>query len=131
MTSRYLLDTNVCIDFLLGRSASLAERVGQAFGGLAVSAITAAELRVGSRASSDPKGDMRRVDAFLAMLDVLPFDDRAAATYGAVVRQVGVRRKSFDRLIGAQALSLDVSLVTRNERDFADIQGLRLENWTL
>ena len=131
MTSGYLLDTNVCIDFLLGRSAALAERVGNSFGALAVSAITAAELRVGGRTSSDPKGDMRRVDTFLSMLDIVPFDARAAASYADVVRHVGVRRKSYDRLIGAQALLLGLTLVTRNERDFADISGLRLENWTL
>lgn len=126
----YLLDTNVCIDFLLGRSQPLAARVGQAFGTLALSAITVAELRVGSRTSSDPGGDARRIDSFVAALPVIPFDEAAAVTYARAVRTIGVRRKSFDRLIGAQAVASQRILVTRNEADFADIPGLRLEDWT-
>ena len=35
-----------------------------------------------------------------------------------------------DRLIAAHALALDLTLVTNNERDFADVPGLRIENWT-
>lgn len=126
----YLLDTNVCIDFLLGRSPLLAKRVGRAFGTLALSAITVAELRVGSRTSSDPQGDARRIDSFVAALPVIAFDEAAATTYAQVVRNIGVRRKSLDRLIGAQAVASQRILVTRNEADFADIPGLRIEDWT-
>lgn len=126
----YLLDTNACIDFLLGRSPLLAERVRSAFGTLALSAITVAELRVGSRTSSDPQGDARRIDSFVGALPVIAFDEVAAATYAQVVRAIGVRRKSFDRLIGAQAVASQCILVTRNEADFADIAGLQIEDWT-
>lgn len=127
----YLLDTNVCIDFLLGRSAPLARRMGDALDALSVSAITAAELRAGNRTSSDPIGDGRRVDAFLSLLNVAPFDDAASRTYAQVAAQVGIRRNSFDRLIGTQALALGMVLVTRNQKDFADIEGLKMEDWTL
>lgn len=127
----YLLDTNACIDFLIGRSAQLAERMAEAFGRLTVSMITVAELKVGNKTSRDAEGDKRRLDAFLAGVDVLPFDDAAAITYGSIARQIGVRRHSFDRLIAAHALSLGLILVTRNEADFADVPGLRIENWTL
>lgn len=126
----YLLDTNVCIDFLLGRSARLAERMAAEFDRLSVSAVTAAELRVGNRGSSDPVGDLRRVDTFLALLNILPFDDAAAHTYAEMVRLVGVRRRGFDRLIGAQAMASAMVLVTRNEKDFVDIPGLTVEDWS-
>jgi tRNA(fMet)-specific endonuclease VapC len=125
----YLLDTNACIDFLVGRSTRLADRMGDAFGRLAVSTITVAELQVGSKTSQDAEGDKRRLDAFLAGVDVLPFDEAAAATYGTIARQIGVRRQSFDRLIAAHALSLGLTVVTRNETDFADVPGLKTENW--
>ena len=46
-----------------------------------------------------------------------------------IVRAIGVRRKSFDRLIGVQALERGLTLVTRNARDFADVPGLKIENW--
>ena len=127
----YLLDTNACLDFLLGRSASLAGRVERQFGRLAVSIISAAELRVGSKTSQDPEGDARRVEQFLASVAVPSVDEAAASAYGRLARQAGVRRGSFDRLIAAHALALGATLVTNNERDFADIPGLSVENWTL
>jgi tRNA(fMet)-specific endonuclease VapC len=129
--SDYLLDTNACIDFLVGRSDPLARRMGQAFGRLNVSAVTAAELRVGNRRSADPVRDAKRVDTFLAAIGVVPFDVDAASAYAEMVRTIGMRRGSFDRLIAAQAIAARLTLVTNNERDFADIPGLAIENWTL
>ncbi|VVT13010.1 Ribonuclease VapC [Sphingomonas sp. EC-HK361] len=126
----YLLDTNACLDFLLGRSASLAGRIERQFGRLAVSIISAAELRVGNKTSEDPERDARRVEQFLASVIVPSFDEAAASAYGRLAKQAGVRRGSFDRLIAAHALAIDATLVTNNERDFADISGLKIENWT-
>ena len=57
---------------------------------------------------------------------LLPFDEAAVRAYAALP----FRRGSFDRLIAAHALALDLTLVTSNVRDFADIPGLLVENWT-
>jgi len=127
----YLLDTNACIDFLAGRSEALAVRMGENFGKLAVSSISIAELMVGTRTSEDPARDASRIDNFVAAVEVADFDVACARRYGEVVRDIGVRRKSFDRLIGVQALERGLTLVTRNERDFADVPGLVVENWTV
>lgn len=127
----YLLDTNVCIDFLDARSDKLAERMAANFGRLTISTITAAELLVGSKTSDDPVNDERKVDALIAGLEVAPFDLSAARSYGDVIRDIGVKRKSFDRLIGVQALALGLVLVTRNGKHFADVPGLLVENWTV
>jgi len=127
----YLLDTNICIAFAQGTVPALRERIRARFAqGLAMSAITLAELRVGARASTDPVGDGKRLDLLATLIPVRDFDAAAAESYGRVVREIGVRRRSFDRLIGAHALSLGLTLVTNNERDFADIPGLSVENWT-
>ena len=63
---------------------------------------------------------------FFSAIPVMPFDDVAARVYA----MIPFKRGSFDRLVAAHALSLDLILVTNNERDFADISGLRIENWT-
>ncbi len=126
----YLLDTNICIEFLLARSSAIPVRMAEEFGRLSVSAITVAELRVGSKSSSDPKGDERRLDLFLAALEVEPFDSSAASSYGQLMQNLDMKRRSFDRLIAAHALALDRTLVTNNPRDFADVPGLEIENWT-
>jgi tRNA(fMet)-specific endonuclease VapC len=125
----YMLDTNACLDFLLARSELVAMRVKRDAALLCVSAITAAELRVGNRTSADPEQDARNVDMFLSAITVHSFDGPAAEAYGGLVRQMGLERSSFDRLIGAHAVSLGVTLVTRNQKDFADVPGLKIENW--
>ncbi|PMZ78725.1 VapC toxin family PIN domain ribonuclease, partial [Pseudomonas sp. FW306-2-11AD] len=41
------------------------------------------------------------------------------------------KRARFDRLLAAHALSLGATIVTNNEADFADVPGLRVENWSV
>lgn len=126
-----LLDTNACIDFAKARSDILRDRLAAAFeGGVAISAVTLAELRVGSKAPGADPMDERRLDLLIHALTLLDFDAAAANDYADIVRQVGVKRRSFDRLIAAHARSRGLLLVTNNERDFADIPGLKVENWT-
>jgi tRNA(fMet)-specific endonuclease VapC len=128
----FLLDTNICIDYVDGRSELARERVRENFkSGLSVSAITAAELLVGPKESEDREHDIEKVEQFLTVVKTLDFDYLAAETYAALVRQIGIRRRSFDRLIAAHALSLGAILVTNNEADFADVPGLKVENWTV
>ncbi len=128
----YLLDTNICIDFVDGRNDVARQRVEREFrNGLGISSITAAELLVGARGSSDPLEDSRRIEAFVRLLRCHDFDDVAARSYAQIARQIGVKRKSFDRLIAAHALALGYVLVTNNAKHFADVPGLKVENWTL
>ena len=65
----------------------------------------------------------------LMQLRLLPFDDQAAAEFirlKADVKQVGTQ----DLKIAAIVLSVGGVLVTRNQRDFARIPGLAIEDWT-
>lgn len=126
----YLLDTNVCIDFTLGRSDPLRARVRAARPfGLAISAITLAELRVGARSADADPDDDRRLDLLISTLAVVPFDASAAQAYGRLGRAIGIKHRSFDRLIGAHALALNMTLVSNNDGDFGNIPGLVVENW--
>ena len=128
----YLLDTNICIDFVDGRSDAAARRVEAGFRqGLGISSITAGELLVGARASSDPDADAIRIERFIELVRCHDFDDAAARSYALIAKRIGVRRKSFDRLIAAHALALGYVLVTSNEKHFADVPGLKVENWTV
>jgi tRNA(fMet)-specific endonuclease VapC len=127
----FLLDTNICIDFVDGRSAIAQQRVREHHAqGLDVSAITAAELLVGPKSSDDPVGDRQKVQIFLSLVTVHDFDGRAAEAYADLVRDFGIKRSSFDRLIAAHAIALGKTLVTNNERHFAGVPGLIVENWT-
>lgn len=126
----YLLDTNACLDFLLSRQPAIVPRIRRAYRQLAVSAVSAAELRVGNRSSQNPDHDARQVDLFLAGVRLAAFDDAAAMRYGELMKVLTVRRTNFDRLIAAHALALGAVLVTNNEQDFQDVPGLQIENWT-
>ncbi len=128
----YLLDTNICIDFVDGRSDVAKRRVEASFrSGLGISSITAGELLVGARESSDPVEDARRIERFIEVVRCHDFDEAAARSYALIAKQIGVRRKSFDRLIAAHALALGYVLVTSNAKHFADVPGLKVEDWTV
>lgn len=128
----YLLDTNICIDYVDGRSETARRRVEENFRmGLAISSITASELLVGARESDDPIADAKRIDRFISVLRCHDYDTAAAREYARIAKSIGVRRKSFDRLIAAHALALGLILVTSNVKHFSDVPGLVVENWTV
>lgn len=122
---KYLLDANIVIAAALGHGEALRARLAACEeGDVVMSAIAYAEVIYGSSQGMPPPLD--RLELFAEEVPVLDFD-RAAATAYASFR---FKRASFDRLIGAHALALDLTLVTDNETDFADVPGLRVENWT-
>jgi len=131
--TRYLLDTNACIEVIRGRSPRVLSRLKQcAPGTVALSSITLGELYYGVARSSDPTRNLLALTQFCAPLDLLPFDDRAAAAYGAVrqeLERIGFPAGPLDTLIAAHALSAGTVLVTDNVREFRRVKGLTVENW--
>ncbi|HZW48172.1 MAG TPA: type II toxin-antitoxin system VapC family toxin [Microvirga sp.] len=122
----FLLDTNICIYVLADAESSAAKRLGNCAQGSAVtSVVTYAELLRGV-VSAGP-GEEAKLARFFDRIPVLPFGTREAEAYA----RLPFRRGAFDRLIAAHALALRLTLVTNNERDFADVPDLRTENWTL
>jgi len=95
------------------------------------SVLVAAELRYGAHKS----GSVRlaeRVDLILSTLEILPLEVPADRHYGDIrqrLARLGTPIGPNDLLIAAQARSLDLTVVTANEREFARVPGLRVENW--
>jgi tRNA(fMet)-specific endonuclease VapC len=129
----YLLDTNACIELIRGRSQRILSRLRRcAPGSVGISSITLAELYYGVARSSDPRRNLLALTQFCAPIEILPFDDRAAATYGAVrqdLQQSGFPAGPLDTLIASHSLSEGAILVTDNVREFRRVKGLKLENW--
>lgn len=128
-----LLDTNACIAYLSGRSASLKTKLEATDPAeLLVCSIVRAELLFGAERSHDPEATRRNVEAFLAPFISLPFDDRAAQSH-AVIRNDLTRRGELigpnDLLIAAICLASDVTLVTHNVAEFRRVIGLKWEDW--
>ena len=132
MSARYLLDTNIVSDLVRnpqGRAAAKIAEVGE--DAVATSIIVAAELRYGAL----KKGSSRlaeQLDVILSALEVLPFETPAEAAYASArvaLEAAGTPIGGNDLLIAAQALALDLVVVTNNEREFARVRGLEVENW--
>jgi predicted nucleic acid-binding protein len=63
---------------------------------------------------------------------ILHFGENDVLAYRAIIDAVGFSRpKLLDRMIAAQALAASAELATCNPRDFRDIPGLRLEDWSI
>jgi tRNA(fMet)-specific endonuclease VapC len=120
----FLLDTNVLVYLIGGGAPALRERVErQAPGSLVTSALCVAEVEYGLGGNSAARAAF---DPLLALIAPLPFDLAAARRFA----QIPFRRGRLDRLIAAHVLALGLVLVTSNEKDFEDVPGLKIENWT-
>ncbi len=130
---RYLLDTNVCVDFLNGRYPLVAKKLLRLQpDAVAVSSIAVAELRYGAERSARPAENHGRLDLLLADLPALEFDLDAGAAYGrlrATLEAQGTPIGPNDMLIAAQALAHDLVLISADVAELGRVEGLRLENW--
>lgn len=73
----------------------------------------------------------RQLEAVLGVIETLPFEAPADVRYDdlrVALEKAGRPIGANDLLIAAQALALDMVLVTDNVREFA-VPGLRAENW--
>jgi tRNA(fMet)-specific endonuclease VapC len=81
----YMLDTNICVFIIRQKSPALLEQLKKIPPGeLALSAITLAELEHGVENSAFPKKNAKALMEFLSIVDILPFDDKAALDAAAV-----------------------------------------------
>lgn len=130
---RYMLDTNVCIDYLKGNSNNIRDRIISAPDDtLCISAITFSELMFGVENSSNREKNLVALNFFLLKIDIVPYDDQAAAAYGEIrkqLKQKGNLIGGMDMLIAAHARASDAILITHNTREFNRVRGLRIEDW--
>ena len=129
---RYLLDTNIIIHAQRGNANVLTRmrRAGQA--NLVLSSLVAAELAYGVEKSVHKDKNKAALEALLSAFTVVPWDESAMWFYAAQfhrLRSAGTPIGELDLLIGCQALALNAICVTNNTREFARIDGLKLENW--
>ncbi len=128
----YLLDTNVVSDLVRFPQGLVAKAIARAgTGTISTSIIVASELRYGT-AKMASSALTERVENVLARIKVWPLEEPADAIYGelrAFLERQGNLIGSHDMLIAAQCLSLDAILVSDNQREFARVPQLRVENW--
>ncbi len=133
--NKFLLDTNICVH-LLKNEYGIKDKIAEAgVESCFLSEITLAELLYGIE-NSTPEQRVKNRERFkrllllftgrvLSIRDGLPVYAQQKARLRRVGRPVG----EFDLLIGATAIAHNLILVTRNTRDFVNIETIRLENW--
>ena len=130
---RYLLDTNICVYISKRRPAQVMERFDHVRPGeMGMWVITYFELMFGAWKSHQREFSLGVIEALRRWIAVLPLEEGAASEYGRVRAQLeraGIPIGNMDLLIASHALSLGLTLVTNNVREFSRIEGLKIENW--
>ncbi|UVO53818.1 type II toxin-antitoxin system VapC family toxin [Sphingomonas sp. SUN039] len=123
---RYLIDANCAVYAMDVGYGGLKARIADCDAGeMAISVISFAEIAYGTHVGKPPAPEV--LEAFVRAIPLLAFDEAAAREYA----RLPFKRARFDRLLAAHALSIGAVVITNNEADFADVSGLKVENWTV
>ena len=128
----YLLDTNTLIYFFKQQGQVAAHLKNTAAGQIAIPSVVLFELEYGVLRSTRPELQRKGIDSALKVYGVVSLDDKAAKSAAWVkhtLEAAGTPIGHFDQLIAGTALAHDMTLVTRNTREFERVPGLRVENW--
>jgi tRNA(fMet)-specific endonuclease VapC len=133
----YLLDTNTVSYFLRNHSPTLSSRLmGMAPEALAISVITAGELRFGVKRLGPGQRAAaldQRLDQILEAFATLPLPPNAGAHYAATrahLEAKGTPIGGNDLWIAAHALAGDMTVITNNLHEFQRVPGLKVEDWS-
>lgn len=130
---KYLLDTNICIALLKNSDLAIIKKIKTLTPDqVAICSIVKAELLYGARKSQSVEKNLTLLSKFFNQLESLPFDDSASDFYGtqrSILEKAGKTIGNSDLLIASIALAHDLTVVTRNQREFVRVQNLRVEVW--
>lgn len=130
---RYLLDTDICIYIAKRKPAQVLERFRQLRpGDVGMSVVTYLELAYGAFKSREVAENLIKIERLRLIIPVQPLEAGVAKHYGRIraeLEKQGSPMGSYDLLIAAHVLSLGLTLVTNNVREFARVAGLRVDNW--
>jgi len=129
----YYIDSNTYIYFDKNVSQALTTKLlSTNTDKIKIPSIVAAELRFGVEKSIKREYNAERLERFLALYEIVPFNDEASKCYAVIrsfLEQRGQLIGANDIIIAATVLSNSGTLVTRNISEFSRITELKLENW--
>jgi tRNA(fMet)-specific endonuclease VapC len=133
MSTRYLLDTNT-VSHLIKRHPQVTQRLlAVPMHSVCISAITAGELACGLAKRPEAVALKAAVNEFLRRVDVLPWDEAVAQTYGALRAQLqsqGIGLSALDMQIAAHAMHIHAKLVS-SDKAFSTFEQVCAEDWSL
>lgn len=132
MTYLYLLDTNIISELIKnprGVIFSKIQEVGE--DKVCTSIIVACESRFGAKKKNSPKL-IEKLEIILNSIEILPLNHPVEQYYAEIrtdLEQQGTHIGGNDLLIAAHALTLNLTVITANVREFARVPNLKVENW--
>ena len=129
---KYMLDTNIVIYTMKNKPQVVRQAFNKHYGQMCISSVTYMELVYGAERSSDPERNQRELEGFVARMDVLPYEHRAALHTGQIRAELTKRDTPigpYDQMIAGHARSQGLIVVTNNTKEFERVDGLRIENW--
>jgi len=130
---KLMLDTNTCIALIKRKPVHALQQFNKyQIGDIGISAVTLAELRYGVSKSQHQAKNYAALEEFILPLELAVFDEEATAAYGivrAALEKQGTPIGPLDTMIAAHALSLGVTLVTNNTREFERVAKLKIVDW--
>jgi tRNA(fMet)-specific endonuclease VapC len=130
---RYLLDTDICIYIAKQKPRGVLARLQRLKpGDVGMSIVTYLELVFGAWKSQHREANLLRIQELEREIPVLPLEASSGRHYGQVRAELERRGSpigAYDLLIAAHALSLGLTLVTNNAREFRRVPQLIVENW--
>ena len=130
---KYLLDTNICIGLLNNNDSIFLTNLQKLSpDDVVLCSIVRAELILGAKKSFHREKNEKKLKIFFHEFECVPFDDQAAESYGEIrsyLEQAGNPVGNNDLLIAATAIAHDLTLITRNVREFSKIASLKMIEW--
>ncbi len=127
----FLLDTSAVIALLNAQGGLVSQRIRQYRpADIGLPSIVMHELYFGAFRSQRLERNLALVDRL--RFEVLPFDQddaRRAGEIRAALAAQGTPIGGYDVLVAGQASARGLTLVSRNVREFARVESLRVENW--
>jgi tRNA(fMet)-specific endonuclease VapC len=139
----FILDTDSASLFLAGNQ-KLIYRVTQEVPHVVTTIVTVQELfngwagRVNDPAEANNLvriyGKLWQTTEFLKTIEILTFSEVANTCHQRLIQEhrfLAKKRLEKDMRIAAIALSVGGTIITRNQKDFAQVPNLKIEDWTL
>jgi len=127
----WVLDTDVCIEWLRRRRGVPERLRALSPADLAITTITEAELRFGALKSRDPEGNLEQVESILESgVAILSFDRGAAVEHAEIrmaLRHAPIGER--DQILASIALSSGYAVATGNTGELGRVPGLAVADW--
>jgi tRNA(fMet)-specific endonuclease VapC len=128
----HLADTDVCIRVLKKKNREFINRFVEMRKVIAVSSVTVFELYAGAENYEDKNQRCSVIDEFLALLEVITLDAKAAREAGEIhgqLLQSGMRIGFYDVLNAGLARARNLTIATNNLQQYTRVARLKVEQW--